>query len=57
MKNLTADNRQDTRSMVQTAIFGAIIIIMAFTPFLQIFRWALPGQRLFTYRLFWRRCF
>ncbi len=34
MKNLTADNRQNTRSMVQTAIFGAIIIIMAFTPFL-----------------------
>lgn len=34
MKNLTADNRQNTRNMVQTAIFGAIIIIMAFTPFL-----------------------
>lgn len=34
MKNLAADNRQNTRSMVQTAIFGAIIIIMAFTPFL-----------------------
>lgn len=34
MKNLTADNRQNIRSMVQTAIFGAIIIIMAFTPFL-----------------------
>lgn len=34
MKNLVADNRQNTRSMVQTAIFGAIIIIMAFTPFL-----------------------
>ena len=23
MKNLTADNRQNTRSMVQTAIFGS----------------------------------
>ena len=34
MKNLTVDNRQNTRSMVQTAIFGAIIIFMAFRPFL-----------------------
>ena len=29
-----ADERKQIRSMVQTAIFGAIIIIMAFTPFL-----------------------
>ena len=28
------DNRRQIRSMVQTAIFGAIIVIMAFTPFL-----------------------
>lgn len=34
MKNSIADNRQKTRSMVQTAIFGAIIIIMASIPFL-----------------------
>ena len=33
-RRMPGDNRRQIRSMVQTAIFGAIIVIMAFTPFL-----------------------
>lgn len=33
-RRMSGDNRKQIRSMVQTAIFGAIIVIMAFTPFL-----------------------
>ena len=42
----TAGSSVRTRNMVQTAIFGVIIVIMAFTPFLSdIFRWDLQERR------------
>ena len=36
-RRMPGDNRRQIRSMVQTAIFGAIIVIMAFNPFSRIY--------------------
>ena len=51
------DNRRQIRSMVQTAIFGAIIVIMAFTPFLGYIPLGFTEPRLSTSPLYWRLCF
>ena len=54
------DNRRQIRSMVQTAIFGAIIVIMAIRIsilFSDISLWDLQEPRLSTSPLYWRLCF
>ena len=49
-KTQTTGSSVRTRHMVQTAIFGVIIVIMAFTPFPDISRWDLQEQRLSIFR-------
>ena len=46
-----SDGRSQTLGMVQVALFAALIIIMAFTPFLGYIRLDLQGRRLSMYRL------
>ena len=61
-RRMPGDNRRQIRSMVQTAIFGAIIVIMAFTPFLGYIPLGftratdLQEPRLSTSPLYWRPC-
>ena len=54
-RRMPGDNRRQIRSMVQTAIFGAIIVIMAFT-LSDISRWDLQEPLLSTSPLYWRPC-